>query len=121
MPERSLKPCAKQGCAELTRGRYCEAHKEMDRDIDRHRLNSRQRGYTSRWDRYRKVYLARPENALCVLRLDGRCAIKAECVDHIIPHKGKDDPLFWDEGNHQPACIRCNSVKGARVIRGRIG
>jgi 5-methylcytosine-specific restriction protein A len=36
----------------------------------------------------------------------------AECVDHIKPHKGDMD-LFWDSNNHQPLCIRHNSIKAA--------
>jgi len=117
MPDKPLRPCAKHGCGELTRSKYCQKHTETVKEADRHKLSARQRGYTSKWERYRKVYLAQPENALCALRLDSRCAIKAQCIDHIIPHNG-NYKLFWDEKNHQPACISCNSVKGQRTITG---
>ena len=57
------------------------------------------------------------ENQFCSLRLPG-CTFIAQCVDHIDPPDGPDDPRFWDKNNHQPACIHCNSVKGHRKIVG---
>lgn len=114
MPEKSKKPCPYPGCTTLVDKGYCERH---TRPVADNRPNSRKRGYTKAWERYRAAYLAKPENALCALRLDGGCAIRAECVDHIVPHKG-DRVLFWDKGNHQPACLHCNSVKRDKTIKG---
>lgn len=38
---------------------------------------------------------------------EGREAIKATVVDHIIPHRGNKD-LFWDESNWQALCKKCH-------------
>lgn len=118
--QRSMKFCAAPGCTELVRvGAYCEVHrKEQQRAENQRRGGSRARGYTTAWSKYSKAFLARPENQFCSLHLDAGCAVIAQCVDHIIPPSSPGDPLFWDAGNHQPACIHCNSVKGHRAMRG---
>lgn len=124
-------PC----CPNLTRGKYCTEHQYLQDEEEQkraeffktrgrrnnygHKLNSRQRGYTARWDKYSKWFLSKPENQLCALRLDDKCAKVAQCVDHITPPKGAKDPLFWDYQNHQPACIHCNSVKGHKSMIGK--
>lgn len=46
-----------------------------------------------------------------------RCEAKgevrlAQCVDHIVPHKGNLD-LFWDVDNWQPLCNTCHNRKSA--------
>ncbi|MCC7423783.1 MAG: HNH endonuclease [Planctomycetaceae bacterium] len=69
------------------------------------------RGYGSRWSRYRRTLLSRPENALC-----GRCRAAgrtraATDVDHIDPVESAEDPRFWDPDNHQALCHRCHSIK----------
>lgn len=38
--------------------------------------------------------------------------VAAECVDHIVPHKG-NSLLFWDKRNWQPLCNACHSHKTA--------
>lgn len=126
MPKAQLRICAYPGCGALTRGRYCGAHQEAgeaearqrDRQADARRGSARERGYSSRWDRYSRAYLAQPGHQLCALHLDEGCAIVAQCVDHIDPPTSPADPRFWDPANHQPACIHCNSVKGHRKIVG---
>lgn len=67
-----------------------------------YRGSARERGYTTRWDKARRTYLA--SHPLCVLcKRDGRITA-ATVVDHIVPHKG-DQQLFWDvEGNWQSLC-----------------
>lgn len=32
-------------------------------------------------------------------------------VDHIIPVRHKDDPLFWNPKNWQPLCRKCDNKK----------
>lgn len=65
------------------------------------RRSARQRGYTSRWERYRLSFLdAHPLCAMC--QAEGRIT-PATVVDHRRPHKG-DPALFWDPDNHQPLC-----------------
>lgn len=74
------------------------------------RPSARQRGYDSRWDKYRKWFLSQPENAVC--KMPG-CNQPATVVDHVVPHKGNQE-LFWLESNHQGLCKRCHDSKTAR-------
>lgn len=114
--------CAFPGCNRLTDKMFCEEHestqKEKERQWDISRGTAAQRGYSYRWAKYSKAFLSRPENQFCRLHLDEGCAIVAQCVDHIVPPSGPDDPLFWDSTNHQPACIHCNSKKGHTAMAG---
>lgn len=78
-----------------------------------------QRGYGSRWARYRKAFLARPENALC-RRCEARGRVEPSTdVDHIQPVTGPDDPLFWEPSNHQGLCHGCHSQKTNTEDRGK--
>lgn len=120
IPRRPLRPCKHPGCPVLTREPYCPEHaKVKQREREARRGTANQRGYTYRWNKYSKWYLRQPENQICKLRIDQRCKLIAECVDHIVPPNGPDDPLFWDENNHQASCLVCNSIKGARVMVGK--
>ena len=125
---RARKFCRYPGCPNFVGHgpRYCDTHaaeeiEEQRRNEaarDRRRGSAKQRGYDARWSRYSKWFLSRPQNQFCVLHLDDGCAGVAQCVDHIDPPEGPNDPRFWDYSNHQPACIHCNSVKGHRKLRG---
>ena len=122
---RAKRFCRHAGCGTLTDhvSGYCEEHRaewdEMNARRDRRRGTAYERGYDRRWNAYSRWYLRQPGHQLCVLHLDTGCAVIAQCVDHIVPPAGRNDPLFWDSTNHQPACIHCNSVKNDRVIRGK--
>src|SRR5262245_33026733 len=60
-----------------------------------------QQHYTQAWHNLARRF--RRQHPLCAGCLAiGRTAL-AECVDHIIPHKG-DPALMWDPANLQPAC-----------------
>jgi 5-methylcytosine-specific restriction protein A len=126
MPNKSLHFCNHFGCGELTADRYCKEHmeqfearrREQMAEYDGRRGSAQERGYTARWQKYSKQFLGRPENQICVLHLDSGCAIVAQCVDHIDPPDGPNDPRFWATENHQGACIHCNSVKGHRKLIG---
>lgn len=74
------------------------------------RLTCRQRGYTGRWDKARKLFLKR--NPLCVRCLAQSFTVPASVVDHIMPHRG-DQKLFWDESNWQALCKLCHDRKTA--------
>lgn len=116
---RPMRICGHPGCTALTKASYCDQHqRQIDKKYDQKRKTARERGYTSRWDKYSRSFLSRPENAFCVLRLDARCAEISQCVDHIDPPDGPKDPRFWDKNNHQAACLHCNSVKGRKCITG---
>ena len=68
----------------------------------------------SRWDKASLNY--RRHHPLCA-----RCEAKgkltlAQCVDHIVPHKG-DRKLLWDKSNWQSLCSNChNSHKKAEEL-----
>jgi 5-methylcytosine-specific restriction protein A len=84
------------------------------------RGNSTQRGYTYRWQQYRKRWLA--EHPTCGERSDGPSTQHSQCardgrvtaatdVDHIERITGPNDSRFWDPSNHQSLCHACHSVK----------
>lgn len=74
------------------------------------RPNAYQRGYGKRWQAASKGWLAR--NPLCVeCERQGQIQ-QAECVDHILPHRG-DMTIFWDSDNWQSLCKRCHDRKTA--------
>ncbi|WP_375592350.1 HNH endonuclease [Chitiniphilus eburneus] len=105
---------------------YCVKHcKDRQRQLDLQRGTRTERGYSNRWLRAAKLFLA--EYPLCAeCERQGRvCA--ATLVDHIIPHRGDRD-LFWDQANWQPLCASCHGVKTAgedggfgNRIRGGVG
>jgi len=76
--------------------------------VEEVRLNFRQRGYTTQWDKMRLHYLRK--HPLCVhCQALGRVAVATD-LDHIIPHKG-DMAKFWDKDNLQGLCHSCHSIK----------
>ena len=118
MAQRLKRPCNHPGCRELVEKGYCEKHRrQATRLSDQRRGSSNDRGYDWRWRKYSELFIRRPENVFCAIKLPG-CTRLAECTDHIVPPRDKDDPLFWDANNHQPACIHCNSVKGRKIPKG---
>ncbi|MEY9097048.1 HNH endonuclease [Paenibacillus sp. RC84] len=100
--------CRKSGCANLTKGGYCEDHQEEVGAYDRDRGTAAQRGYDHKWRLARTGFLRK--HPLCIhCRNNGRLNA-ATVVDHIIPHRG-DKGLFWDRANWQPLCASCHSIK----------
>jgi len=75
------------------------------------RLSANERGYTSRWARYSKIF--RRNNPLCVDCKKRGILTPSRHVDHIKAVSGPDDPLFWDPENHQPLCESCHAHKTA--------
>lgn len=70
------------------------------------------RGYDRRWRRRRMDQLT--EHPLCAAcEREGRVVL-ASVVDHIIPHEGQADPLFWAASNLQSLCKRHHDLKTAR-------
>jgi 5-methylcytosine-specific restriction enzyme A len=121
MANKALRFCLHPGCNALTTDRYCSAHQSDENEqralSDKKRGNANQRGYTYRWSKYSKWFLSQPGNQICKLHLEG-CTIVAECVDHIIAVTGPDDPNFFKRENHQSSCLRCNTKKGKKTIKG---
>jgi 5-methylcytosine-specific restriction enzyme A len=85
--------------------------KRQEKRIDR-RKTAHHRGYSSRWAAYSRQY--RRDNPACV-----KCDKPSECVDHIQPVTGEDDPLFWEVTNHQSLCNTCHGHKTATETNGR--
>ena len=67
------------------------------------------RGYDRRWRRERLAYLA--GHPLCVACLQNGQTVEATVVDHVVPHHGQQDPLFWDCQNWQSLCKPCHDSK----------
>lgn len=93
MPKRPQKPCKHPGCPRLTDSQYCEIHIKLHISD---RVGAFGRGYSSRWQKARKRFLAR--YPLCAECQQAGKLTPATVVDHIKPHRG-DKVLFWDENN----------------------
>ncbi len=77
----------------------------------RQRKSACQRGYDRRWRDASRRHLA--QHPLCAeCKRQGRVR-HATLVDHVRPHKGRDD-LFWDASNWQSLCVECHVAKTAR-------
>lgn len=113
MPSRPPRICNKPGCGATTQGRYCPAHAAEPKRLELERPDATKRGYGRRWARYRRWFLAQPENRLCACG----CGRLAREVDHVVPVSGPDDPLFWDASNHQALTHECHSRKTMRELR----
>ena len=103
MPKKLKKPCKHPQCPKLTHDRFCDDHKDLYK-----RDTPTQRGYDSRWQKARLVFLR--ANPLCESCLKIGRVTKATVVDHVTPHRG-DDTLFWDQNNWQALCKRCHDTK----------
>ncbi len=112
MPTASLRPCRFPRCPLLVAGGYCDDHK---RQAAAPRPTAAARGYDGRWQKARRTFLSRAENALCQHCKASKRLVSAVVVDHVIPHKG-NQALFWDSGNWQPLCTRCHNAKSAKEM-----
>lgn len=56
MARKSLSPCSVKGCPTLTRSSRCTEH---EREADRKRGTSSERGYDYAWSKIREAYLAK--------------------------------------------------------------
>lgn len=120
MPVAPRKICRYPGCSTLTETAYCGQHEKKKQDTvkskrikyDKERGTATQRGYNYSWSKYSKQF--RKENPLCVMCEKEGIVTLADCVDHIVPVSGQEDPLFWQASNHQSLCHSCHSVKTAK-------
>jgi len=124
MPTAALRPCPHPGCGKLVASGHCDAHRRArQQQVDARRESSSKRGYTSRWQNYRRHFLrlhplcgdqhdgsSSGEHSACVRA--GRVSAATD-VDHRVPHRG-DKSLFWQSSNHQSLCHECHSAKTAR-------
>lgn len=125
MPVAPLRPCLSPRCRGRVRSGYC---RDCARGREQQRGSAHARGYTRRWERYRKAWLA--EHPICGDRASTRSTAHSRCwkerrvvaarhVDHITPHEG-DQELFWDSANHQSLCASCHSRKTIAELRGAL-
>jgi 5-methylcytosine-specific restriction enzyme A len=105
MPRKPKKPCSYPRCPELTESRYCDAHtKNYDREYERQRGTSTQRGYGANHRRLRKMVLAQePLCRYCTERGDVEPATELDHID------GNQWNLKWE--NLQGLCKSCHSRK----------
>lgn len=95
--------------------------RKQNREADQRRGSARERGYTTKWDRFAKSWLARfPLCYYC--KQQGRTS-PAEVCDHIVPHGG-DMTKFWphpdldDWAQHFASCCnRCHNGQKQRAER----
>ena len=105
MPKKPKKPCKHPGCPRLTDKCYCELHVKLHVND---RYNAYERGYSSRWQKASKQFLAK--NPFCVNCEKNGKLTPATVVDHVNPHRGYEE-LFWSESNWQPLCKKCHNRK----------
>ena len=105
MPNAPKRPCGHPRCRNLVEGGgRCSTHRTGEA-----RGTAAQRGYDSRWQRFRKWFLAQPENVLC---RDCETAIATD-VHHV--KKLREFPeLKYDERWLMPLCARCHAKRSAK-------
>ena len=80
---------------------------------DQRRGTATERGYDSRWARFRRMFLA--EHPLCSCGC-GRAAME---IHHLQPVTDRDDPLFYDESNLVALTKECHSRETMRMLNER--
>lgn len=107
-------PCLFPGCRNLVsrgeKGRCPEHRKAYNRRANEERGSASTRGYDARWSRFRVMYLA--EHPLCACG----CGRGAEEIHHIVPVKGPDDPLFYQESNLVGLTKECHSRETMKAL-----
>jgi len=108
MTQRPLKPCNAWGCAELvTAGQqYCEKHrKQKDREYERKRRSSVERGYDKAWQKARAMKAS--QDPLCERCLKRGIVKPMNEVHHIIPIDVRPD-LRLAMSNLESICLDCH-------------
>lgn len=84
MPSRPKRLCAYPGCNQLVDSGRCEKHaKQEQQRYDKQRGSAADRGYDSRWQRFREIYMR--SHPLCVMCEDKGYIVKADLIHHIRP------------------------------------
>ena len=80
---------------------------------------SAKRGYGRKWQRFREhVYRKRAREGKAMCAACGKAfGATPPHGDHIIPVKGPDDPLFFDEHNIQFLHVDCHGRKTASDVK----
>ena len=109
MPLKFARVC----CGKVVRnGSKCQCQMIRERETDRRRPSAHDRGYDSKWQRYRLTYLA--AHPTCDM-----CPKPATVVDHIQPHRG-NHRLFWSSKNHQSLCTHCHNSHKQSIERRKV-
>jgi 5-methylcytosine-specific restriction protein A len=119
MPQKMLRPCYKQGCANLTREKYCEQHAYLEKAETAERqayYNRYQRDKeadkiyrSARWKALRDMQLKRaPYCEICFA--SGTFTI-AEICDHKVEIRDGGNP--FDPSILQSLCRSCHNKKTA--------
>lgn len=87
---------------------------EARRSFDADRGSARERGYSAKWDKASKGFLAK--HVLCLACAAAGIDEVARVTDHIVPHRG-DMTLFWDRNNWQSCCRWHHDVVKQRLER----
>ena len=110
MPRKPLRPCCRVGCTELVDRGYCDKHKLEIKLYDKYRSNSNERGYDSKWRKFRESYLkAYP---VCFDHLTIGYIEPSVDVHHIV--KLVDSGKRLDPTNCMPLCHSCHSIRTKR-------
>lgn len=113
MPRKPMRPCAFNGCSELTYGMYCEKHAktaEQYRKDRQKKYNRYERDpevvkkYDSRYRKLRELYIA--AHPLCEECLKRGLHVPAEEVHHIKPVKWDGEHSF---DNFMALCQSCHT------------
>lgn len=93
---------------------------EQNREADGRRGSARQRGYTGRWDKASKTFIARhPLCRYCEVGAYGPARVApASLTDHLYPHRTFDG-VFWLTRLWVPCCTDCHAAKQATERKGR--
>ena len=120
MPVKPLRVCPTPGCPGLTKGGRCDECREKSGQNQRHnwqddkvRGSRLARGYDQDWLklRERKAII----NPLCEECLrQGKITVMQQ-VHHIIPFKGRHDPLRLDWNNLESLCRACHGLKTSKM------
>jgi 5-methylcytosine-specific restriction protein A len=128
MPAALLRACSSSGCPTLVRSGRCTEHERAKQQAyDNARGTSSERGYGSRWRKYRDWFLAKwrtcgakpkgsPDTQDSQCKAMGRI-VAATVVDHIVPVSGPQDPTFYKPECHQALCDACHNAKRQRESR----
>ena len=119
MPRKPMRPCAYNGCPELTYGRYCAKHAETGKEQQREqqrRYNRYERDpevvkkYDGRYRKLRELYINK--HPLCEECLKHGRTVPAEEVHHIVPVKWGGKHSF---DNFMALCQSCHTKKDKEI------
>ncbi len=106
MPYKAKKPCAMQGCPNLTNEAYCETHKALrQKQYDQfNRTPDHDKKYGNNWRRIRNIYVK--HHPVCERCLKEGRVTPVEEVHHIVPLSSGGNNKFT---NLMSLCQSCHT------------